>query len=115
MTEEYTKSQLTLQEELTRLIQELRIPVMRSTLPVMWSSIPASGPPFRYTFKNRTNSHRNPGPDPAGILDQIPPESWTRSRRNRGPLHTGITGPIAPESAQDRSASVGERQPTVIQ
>src|SRR5579859_3252775 len=48
----------------------------------MWSSIPAIGPPFRYSFKNWTNSHRNPGPDPTGIADQFPPESLDQLHRN---------------------------------
>src|SRR5262245_25743166 len=48
----------------------------------MWSSIPASGPPFRYTFKNWTTSHRNPGPDPTGIADHFPPESLDQLHRN---------------------------------
>jgi len=48
----------------------------------MWSTIPVSGPPFRYAIKNWTNSHRNPGPDPTGIADQFPPESLDQLDRN---------------------------------
>src|SRR5262245_53603199 len=58
----------------------------------MWSSIPASGPPFRYTFKNWTTSHRNPGPDSTGIADQFPPETLDQLHRNPQIVHDEVDG-----------------------